>query len=70
MLELISEKDEAIEQAVELKSVSTSILVEFLDALEKEVELAEIAPRLRKVVLDDRTFTETAIRAALFPEVP
>lgn len=61
--------DEAAEPPAKVKSVSAAILGEFFDTLEKEEGLAEVAPRLRKAVLDDGLFAEPSIRAALFPDV-
>ncbi|MGT2441022.1 hypothetical protein ACU4GH_40380 (plasmid) [Bradyrhizobium betae] len=63
-----TDKDEAVEPPAKVKSVAATILGEFFDALEKEEGLAEVAPRLRKVVLDDGVFAEPSIRAALFPD--
>lgn len=51
-----------------VKSVAAAILGEFFDILEKEEGFDEIAPGLRKVVLEDGVFAEPSIRAALFPE--
>ncbi len=52
------------------KSVATKILEEFFDTLEKEDDLGDIAPRLRKIVLEDGVFAEPSIRAAMFPDTP
>lgn len=67
-LDSTASKDEVGEPAAKVKSVAATILGEFFDALEKEEGLAEVAPRLRKVVLDDGIFAEPSIRAALFPD--
>ncbi len=61
--------DEAAEPPVKVKSVAGVILGEFFDALAKEEGFAEIAPRLRKVVLEEGIFAEPSIRTALFPDV-
>lgn len=60
--------DEATDPPVKVKSVIATILGEFFNALEKENGLGEVAPRLRKVVLEEGVFAEPLIRAALFPE--
>ncbi|WP_316978905.1 hypothetical protein [Shumkonia mesophila] len=53
-----------------VKSVSATILGEFFDTLAKDEMLTDIAPKLRKTVLDDGIFAEPAIRTALFPDAP
>lgn len=60
--------EEQAEPPAKVKSVAANILGDFFDALAKEEGLAEMAPRLRKVVLDDGVFAEPSIRAALFPD--
>ncbi|ARQ13725.1 hypothetical protein NXC12_PE00123 (plasmid) [Rhizobium etli] len=67
-MDTTANKDEAVEPPAKAKSVAATILGEFFDVLEKEEGFAEVAPRLRKVVLDDGVFAEPAIRAALFPD--
>ena len=67
-MDTTAEEDTAAEPPAKVKSVAATILGEFFDALEKEEGLAEVAPRLRKVVLDDGVFAEPSIRAALFPD--
>lgn len=61
-------KGEAAEPPAKVKSVAATILGEFFDVLEKEEGFGEVAPRLRKVVLEDGIFAEPSIRAALFPD--
>ena len=62
-------RDEAAtDQALKVESVAAIILGEFFNALEKENGLREVAPRLRKAVLEDGVFAERSIRVALFPE--
>lgn len=51
-----------------MKSVAATILGEFFDTLEKEEDFGDIAPKLRKVVLEEGVFAEPSIRAALFPD--
>lgn len=58
----------ATESQQELTSVASQILGKFVDAVEKDESLKEVAPRLRKAVLDSRVLTELSIRAALFPD--
>jgi hypothetical protein len=58
----------AQEPPAKVKSVSANILGQFFDVLEKEDGLGEVAPKLRKLVLDDGVFAEPSIRAILFPE--
>ena len=53
-----------------VKSVSATILGKFFDELAKDESLTDIAPKLRKTVLDEGVFAEPAIRAALFPDAP
>lgn len=62
------DQDEAAEPPAKVKSVSATLLGEFFESLEEEEGFGEIAPRLRKVVLEDGVFAEPAIRAALFPD--
>jgi hypothetical protein len=52
------------------QSVATKILIDFFDTLQKDECFAEIAPRLRKIVLEDGVFAEPAIRSAFFPDKP
>lgn len=63
-----AQEDAAAEPPAKAKSVAANILGEFFAALEKEEGLGEVAPRLRKVVLDDGVFAEPSIRAAIFPD--
>ncbi len=51
-------------------SVAETILDTFLTELAKEDGLADVAVRLRKVILEDCISTEPAIRSALFPDAP
>jgi hypothetical protein len=51
-------------------SVAETILHTFLTELAKEDGLADVAVRLRKVILEDGISTEPAIRSALFPDSP
>jgi hypothetical protein len=60
------EQEKASEPPTKVGSVSATLLGEFFDVLEQEEGFAEIASTLRKVVLNDGVFTETAIRASLF----
>lgn len=67
-MDTTEDEDEAAELPAKVKSVAATILGEFFDVLEKEEGFGEIAPRLRKVVLEDGVFAEPSIRAALFPD--
>ena len=67
-MDTTKDQDEAAEPPAKVKSVAATILGEFFDVLEKEEGFGEIAPRLRKVVLEDGVFAEPSIRAALFPD--
>lgn len=60
----------ATERPIKVKSVAAIILGEFFDVLQSEEGFEEVAPRLRKVVLEDGVFAEPSIRAALFPDAP
>lgn len=51
-------------------SVARTVLDTFFDELARVEGLSEIAPKLRKVVLDNGVFSEPAIRAALFSDAP
>jgi hypothetical protein len=51
-----------------VRTVSATILGEFFDTLGNEEGFAEIAARLRKVVLEDGTLAEPAVRTAIFPD--
>jgi hypothetical protein len=64
----LNTKTEAAEPPAKVKSVAATILGEFFDVLEKEEGLSELAPNLRKLVLEDGVFAEPSIRAALFPD--
>ncbi|MQW61599.1 hypothetical protein GHK33_02475 [Sinorhizobium meliloti] len=61
-------KDGAAEPPIRVKSVAATILGEFFDVLQEEEGFEEVAPKLRKVVLEDGVFAEPSIRAALFPD--
>lgn len=67
-MDTTEEKGQAAEPPAKLKSVAATILGEFFDTLENEEGFGEIAPRLRKVVLEEGVFAEPSIRAALFPD--
>ncbi|KAB0265770.1 hypothetical protein [Microvirga brassicacearum] len=67
-MDTTEDKDEATDPPAEVKSVAATILGEFFDVLEKEEGFGEVAPRLRKVVLEDGVLAEPSIRGALFPE--
>jgi hypothetical protein len=60
--------DGASEPPARIKTVAAGILSEFFDALTEKEGLGDVAPRLRKVVLEDGIFAEPSIRAAMFPE--
>jgi hypothetical protein len=53
----------------EVTTVARSVLAAYFDKLATTDGFTEIASRLRKVVLDDGQFSDTAIRAAIFPDV-
>lgn len=67
-LDTAEDDDQAVGPPAKVKSVAANILSEFFDALEKEEGFDEIAPKLRKIVLEDGVFAEPSIRAALFPD--
>lgn len=64
----VESKSESEESDGSVTTVAKSVLSGFFDELTKVEGLAEIVPKLRKVVLDDGVFAEPAIRAALFPD--
>ena len=47
-------------------SVSSKILAEFADVVVADTELPGVGERLKKALLGDRDFSETALRQALF----
>jgi hypothetical protein len=49
-------------------TVARSILIAFFNELAGTEGFADIAPRLRKAVLDDGQFNDAAIKAVLFPD--
>ncbi len=51
-------------------NVPTQVFEQFLQALKDEGESDEITTRLRKVLLEDKTFTEPALKKAVFGEEP
>lgn len=53
---------------IEVLSVSQTILREFIETVEKEEDLREFVPRLRKLILEDSNLAEASVRSALFPE--
>ncbi len=67
-MDTTDEKDDGGVPPGKVKPVAATILGEFFEALEKEEGFGEIAPMLRKVVLEDGVFAEPAIRAALFSD--
>lgn len=67
-MDATEDKDKVAKPPAKVKSVAGTILGEFFDTLEKEEGFSEIAPRLRKVVLEEGVFAEPSIRAALFPD--
>jgi hypothetical protein len=67
-MDATEDKDKVAKPPEKVKSVAGTILGEFFDTLEKEEGFSEIAPRLRKVVLEEGVFAEPSIRAALFPD--
>lgn len=67
-MDTTEDQDKTTQPPAKVKSVSATILDEFFDALEQKEGFSDIAPRLRKVVLEDSAFAEPSIRAALFPD--
>ena len=49
-------------------TVSRKILVAVFDHMATEDKLADVAPRLRKVVLEDGLMSDAALRAAMFAD--
>ncbi|MGQ0446294.1 MAG: hypothetical protein ACT4O2_14515 [Beijerinckiaceae bacterium] len=58
------------ECAGSVTSVARTVFGIFSDELAKVEGLSEIAPKLRKGVLDDGVFSEPAVRAGLFSDTP
>lgn len=67
-MDTTEDEGQAAEPPAKVKSVAATILGEFFDTLEKEEGFGDIAPKLRKVVLEEGVFAEPSIRAALFPD--
>lgn len=63
-------EDEPEEVAVTVTTVAEGVLSVFFCELAKTEGLAEVALKLRKVILEDGVFAEPVIRAALFPDTP
>lgn len=63
-------KEEPATAPVATMTVVQSALSKFLDELGKTEGFSEIAPKLRKVILDDGVFAEPPIRIALFSDLP
>lgn len=53
-----------------IPEVPKSVFEKFLGELGKDPSLADVAARLRPVLLGDDSFTEPAIKAALLPDDP
>lgn len=52
----------------EVTTVARSVLSAYFDTLATTEGFAEIAPKLRSVVLEQGHFNEDIIRAAMFPD--
>lgn len=50
--------------------VPSEIFETFLKNLEREGVSAELIERLRKTLLEDKVFTDRALKEAVFPEEP
>jgi hypothetical protein len=55
---------------IQTASVAQSVFEKYFTELSKAEGFAEIAPRLKKVVMEDGVFSDAVIRAAMFPETP
>jgi hypothetical protein len=64
----LDENEDKTELPVKVKTVASTILAQFFNALEDDEILAEVSLRLRKIVLEDGIFAEPSIRTALFPD--
>jgi len=67
MIASLSEKASNVSHP-KMESVAATILSQFFDELAKDASLSEMAPALRKVVIEQGVFAEPAVRAALFPD--
>lgn len=63
-------KEEPAVAPVVTMTVAQSALSKFLDELGMTEGFSEIAPKLRKVIVDDGVFAEPPIRIALFSDLP
>ncbi len=52
------------------RDVSAEVFEAFLEALEREKVDAAVIQRLRQVLVEEKTFSERALRAAVFGEGP
>jgi hypothetical protein len=52
----------------EVTTVARGVLIAYFDELARTEGFADIAPKLRRAVLDDGQFNDAAIKAALFPD--
>jgi hypothetical protein len=50
--------------------IPVQVFERFLKALEDTAESAELVARLRKTLLEDQTFTESALKVAVLGEEP
>lgn len=54
----------------EVTTVAKTVLSAYFEELTKAEGFADIAPKLKALVLDEGVFAEPAIRAAMFSDVP
>jgi hypothetical protein len=54
---------------VEVTTVARTVLIAYFEQLAATEGFAEIAPKLRKAILEEGQFNEAAIKAALFADV-
>ncbi len=63
-------EDVELNPTPKVATVSAIILGQFFDALAQDAAFSEVASKLRKIVLEDGVFSESAIREILFPRSP
>lgn len=60
----------ATKKAPQTATVAQAVFQKYFEELAKTEGFAEIAPRLKKVVMEDGVLSDTAIKSAMFPETP
>ena len=59
-------KESKVASVSDTMSVASKILAEFADSIAPDQELPGVSERLKKALIEERDFSETALRQALF----